>query len=341
MDSPKTLYQIADYEIREYIKVYLSIAKETIGLTNIKPEHLEDLRAQRIVSAGFGLPIQQTTPQNVYEEWQRRQAIAFDLETGITAGVYSNLRVVAESFYSQLFEATSGFRDFDSSFIAENPYLLPLLQHLSGIFSKSKLKETIGSASDNKISKPAAERLASLLAARVNPDTVEKGEILKRLESTLEGIVRDLVGRVLLESIVDVALRQRNLKFLREEQYKSIAGVVYDFRADFILPNEKVPKVFIEVRKSSSRHASLYAKDKMFSAINWKGKTPGLLGVLVIDGPWTGETLRVMADVFDYVVPIGRVDELVRNIEAYINGDETKLKWLIDFRINPANPITK
>jgi len=74
----------------------------------------------------------------------------------------------------------------------------------------------------------------------------------------------------------------------------------------------------------------------MFSAINWKGKTTDLLAVLVVDGEWTGETLRVMANVFDYVVPIGRVDELVRSIEAYLKGDRRKLKWLIDFRIRPA-----
>jgi len=194
----------------------------------------------------------------------------------------------------------------------------------------------VGSVSDNSISKPAAERLSRLLSERVDPAHVVKGEILKRLESTLEGIVRDLVGRVLLESIVDAALRRRGLSFLREEQYESLAGVVYDFRADFVLPDATTPKVFIEVRKSSSRHASLYAKDKMFSAINWKGKTTDLLAVLVVDGEWTGETLRVMANVFDYVVPIGRVDELVRSIEAYLKGDRSKLKWLIDFRIRPA-----
>jgi hypothetical protein len=48
--------------------------------------------------------------------------------------------------------------------------------------------------------------------------------------------------------------------------------------------------VFIEVRKSSSRHASLYAKDKMFSAINWKGKTPDLLAALVVDGVETSRS---------------------------------------------------
>ena len=76
----------------------------------------------------------------------------------------------------------------------------------------------------------------------------------------------------------------------------------------------------------------------MFSAINWKGKNSSLLAVLVVDGEWTRETLRVMANVFDYVVPITRVTELVETVSAYLDGDTSKLKWLIQFRITPATP---
>jgi hypothetical protein len=75
----------------------------------------------------------------------------------------------------------------------------------------------------------------------------------------------------------------------------------------------------------------------MFSAINWKGHNPKMLAILVVDGEWTGETLRVMANVFDYVVPIPRITELVDTLDAYIKGDTSKLKWLIDFKITKAN----
>jgi hypothetical protein len=74
----------------------------------------------------------------------------------------------------------------------------------------------------------------------------------------------------------------------------------------------------------------------MFSAINWKGKRKDMLAILVVDGEWTGETLRVMAKVFDYVVPISRIPELVETVGAYLAGDTSKLKWLIEFRIDPA-----
>ncbi len=330
-----TLYQIADQEIRKCIEAYLTLSKATLGLTNVSADHVRDERARTIMLAGLGIRAAMT-PEEAVEEWKRRHAIPFDLETAIAADVYRDIRQAGERFLNALEAATGNFKTFDPAYIQKNPCLLPLLQHLGGVFSKAALKKLIGGVSDNMISGPAAERLAQLLRERVNPASVNKGEILKRLESTLEGIVRDLVGRVLLESIVDSALRDKGVTFQREEEYNAFAGVVYDFRADFVAPDADKPMVFIEVRKSSSRHASLYAKDKMFSAINWKGHNAKLLAVLVVDGEWTGETLRVMANVFDYVVPIARVAELVDTVDAYIKGDTTKLKWLIDFRITAA-----
>jgi hypothetical protein len=334
IDESSTLYRIADVEIRSCIATYLELMEATHGLTNVTPENLRDERARTIVLAGLGLQTSNIpSPEEAYEEWQRRQAVPFDLEVAITVGVYRNIRERSSALLDYVEAQTNGFRNFDPSFINRNPHLLPIFLHLSGIFSKAALKRIVGSISDNSISRPASTRLAELLTQRVVPDSVNKGEILQRLESTLEGIVRDLVGRVLLESIVDSALRSRDVLFQREEEYASLAGVIYNFRADFVLPNAEQPLAFIEVRKSSSRHASLYAKDKMFSAINWKGRNPKLLAVLVVDGEWTKETLRVMANVFDYIVPIGRVPELVDTIKDYLNGDESKLKWLIEFRI--------
>jgi hypothetical protein len=336
-----TLYQIANAEIRRCIEAYLSSTKVTKDLADVTPEILEDERKRTILLAGLGVHQQELNAVEAHEEWKRRQAIPFDLEAGITIGVYQNIRQSGVRFLDYVEEKTNGFTEFDPEFIQNNPYLLPILQHLSGVFSKSSLKKYVGSVSDTSISKPAAKRLSELLKERVVPAYVNKGEILQRLESTLEGIVRDLVGRVLLESIVDSALRKLDLPFQREEEYSSLAGVVYDFRADFVLPNAKEPMAFIEVRKSSSRHASLYAKDKMFSAINWKGQKPKLLAVLIVDGEWTRETLRVMAKVFDYVVPIGRVPDLVETLKAYLEGDASKLKWLIEFRIKPASPSSR
>jgi hypothetical protein len=339
INESSTLYRIANAEIRSCISTYLELMEATRGLTNVTPENLEDERVRTIVLAGLGVQISTRRPSReaAHEEWQRRQAVPFDSEAAITTGVYKNIRARSAALLDYVEVQTDGFQTFDPNFINKNPYLLPIFLHLSGIFSKAALKRIVGSVSDNSISRPASIRLAELLTKRVMPNSINKGEILQRVESTLEGIVRDLVGRVLLESIVDSALRSRNVPFQREEEYSTLPGVVYNFRADFVLPNAEEPLAFIEVHKSSSRHASLYAKDKMFSAINWKGRNAKLLAVLVVDGEWTRETLRVIANVFDYVVPIERIPELVDTIKAYLDGDESKLKWLIDFRITAAS----
>ena len=334
----KSLYELANEEIRACISDYLEMAKTTNALTNILPQHLNTFRKRVILLKGLDLDNFNLTPEEVVTEWQRRLAVPFDLETGITYGVYTNIRQSGTSYLDEIEQQTEGFKNFPEDFIKENPHFLPIFQHLSGIFSKAALKKLIGSSvSDKVISKKSAVKLAQLLKAKVDPNSVNKGEILQRLESTLEGIVRDLVGRVLLESIVNSALNEKGITFKRENDYSSLSGVIYNFRADFVIPDEISPLAFIEVRKSSSRHASLYAKEKMFSAINWKGKHKEILGILCVDGEWTSETLRIMANIFDYVIPISRIIDLTNILSEYIAGDKTKLKWLVEFSIKAAN----
>jgi hypothetical protein len=331
-----TLYQLADAEIRSCIADYLALIADTNGFTAVQAVSIDTSRKAVILLAGFNCSLDNISAENAVREWERRRAIPFDVEAGITAGVYANIRNAGIRYLEEIKNGTDGFRRWEPDFIRTNPHTLPLLQHLAGIFSKAALKKQVGNLSDNNISLPAAKRLATLLEARVVSQDVREGEILKRLESTLEGIVRDLIGRVMLESIVESALKAAKIPFKREDEYASLSGVVYDFRADFVVPDEKSPKAFIEVRKSSSRHASLYAKDKMFSAINWKGKHREMLAILVVDGEWTVETLRVMAHVFDYVIPLRHVNDLAAAVAEYLAGDTKKLKWLIDFKITPA-----
>jgi len=334
----KTIYELANEEMQRLIGVYLKLAEKTDTLSNLQPEHVADEDSRRIVLAGIGSPLdpKATSPQQVVAEWSRMKAVPFDMETSITSGVYHCIRQYGQELLDAVEKETKGFSSFMPDYIFGHPYLLPVFQHLAGLFSKAALKRKMGSASDRAIAPPVAEKLAVLLNERQLGRIVNKGEILQRLESTLEGLVRDLVGKVLLESVVANALKERLLPFQRESDYRTLKGIVYDFRADFVLPSVAEPLAFIEVRKSSTRHASLYAKDKMFSAINWKGKNKDLLGVLLVDGPWTTATLKVMAKVFDYVIPITRVHEVAEVLEAYLKGDKSKLRWLIEFRISPS-----
>lgn len=334
--SSDTIYGIATTSMKQCIQTYLALAKTTNAFASVKESDFSDPIARVILLAGKGADTRISSPAEALLEWSRRTAIPFDVESGVSFGVYVDARRRGDDLFKLAETLTKDFTEFDPLTISQTPQLLPIWQHLCGIFSKAALKKEVGSVSDVGISRPAGKRISELLKARVTPSRINKQDILQRLESTLEGIVRDLVGRLLLESIVDSALRDNGITFKRENEYPALAGVIYDFRADFVLPDEKNALAFIEVRKSSSRHASLYAKDKMFSAINFKGKKKDILAVVVVDGEWTGETLRAMANIFDYVVPIGQVNELSKTLAAYLKGDKSKLKWLITFKIEPA-----
>ena len=261
-----------------------------------------------------------------------RLAIPFNIELAATGILYRRLRSFTDDLIKYAYDETRNFSEVTPEWIAANARCLPVFMHVAGAFSKQELKRQIGSASDRAISKPAAKKIAALLS-KVAGAVPDQARIQERIKATVEGIVRDLVGRLLLEQFVAAALRRHHVPFRREEEYRSLAGVVYDFRADFVVPDAAAPMAFLEVRKSSSRHASLYAKDKMFSAINWKGQHEKCLAILVIDGPWTDVTLKIMARVFDYVIPIGQVDEVAARVRAYLDGDTSVLQWLIQFRI--------
>lgn len=332
----ETLYQLADAEIRSCVADYLVLSMDTRGFSDVLESSIDSPRKGVILLAGINASTEDVSAENVVREWQRRKAIPLDVEAGVTEGVYMNIRGAGIRYLEEVRAGTNGFRKWPPDFIREHAHTLPLLQHLAGVFSKASLKKLVGQVSDNLISRPAAGRLAFLLESRVVPEQVREGEILQRLEATLEGIVRDLVGRVMLETIVESALQNAGIGYKREDEYSRLSGVIYNHRADFVIPDETAPKAFIEVRKSSSRHASLYAKDKMFSAINWKGKHQDILGILVVDGEWTTETLKIMSGVFDYVVPLRHVNDLAVTVAQYVAGDASKLRWLIDFKITPA-----
>ena len=265
--------------------------------------------------------------------WLARLAVPFSIELAATGTLYRQIKVFTDNLIRFAYAETNNFIGITSKWIYENPHCLPVFMHVAGSFSKQELKKQIGSASDRSISKPASAKIAELLKKAAETSLPDPSRVSERIKATVEGIVRDLVGRLLLEQFVASALTRNGVPFLREEEYKNLEGVIYDFRADFVVPSATEPMAFLEVRKSSSRHASLYAKDKMFSAINWKGRHEKCLGVLIVDGPWTDVTLKILSRVFDYVVPINQVDEVASKIRAYLDGDATVLQWLIHFKI--------
>jgi hypothetical protein len=334
-----TLYRLAADAMKDYIEIYLALGKESDGFSNIQNLDLTSRNSRLVIINGFSMELDPdtSTSEEIQREAARMLAVTLDTESAITAGVYEKMRLFAGSLMDRLLQETDEFQSLSSEYLSSNPGFLPFFQQLAGLRSKSELKREVGNASDNSISKRVAEKLLERIERNLRTRTFSKERLLQAVEPTLEGIVRDLVGKVLLENIVADALSDLQVPFMRESEYKSLRGVVYDFRADFVIPDAQNPVAFIEVRKSSTRHASLYAKDKMFSAINWKGRNKRLLGILVVEGPWTRETLRVMANVFDYVTPLTRISQVVEVIKSYLDGDRTKLKWLVNFSIEEAD----
>lgn len=333
-----SIYQQAKKIMDLEIARYLSLIDATNGFTQIYPEHLSDYQTATLFAAGIAsqLPSKDSNYEDyLVSEFNRKSAIKFDIEIGVCKGVYLKLRPFMQELFDEAFSLTKGFSEFDSISIKDRPYLLPVFQNSLGL-SKAQLKRKVGSVSDVSISKPASEKLCELLNSQYSRINIEKNLILQRMETTLEGIVRDLVGRILFEEVVADALDRHEVKYLREKEYSSLSGVIYDFRSDFVLPNPETPIAFIEVRKSSSRHASLYAKDKMFSAINWKGKHKEVIGVIVVEGEWTQATLKTMSLVFDYVVPLSKVTELAKILKKALDGDKSILKWIVEFTVTAS-----
>jgi hypothetical protein len=337
-DLMETIYSKATIAINEEILVYLDLIKQSDGFQKLETKLFGNIDTARLFANGLGVEI----PDDVqdYGNWlisehQRKIAVKFDIEGAVTYGVYRKVRDYVSSLYDKIEVITSGFSDISETHILANPWSIPIFQNILGL-SKAQLIKKVGSVSDSSISKPAAKRFSELLNEKVKSLTITKSNTLQRLEITIEGIVRDLVGRILFEEVVATALSKEEVPFLREDQYSGLSGVVYNIRADFVIPNEKDPIAFIEVRKSSSRHASLYAKDKMFSAINWKGKHKNLIGVIIVEGDWTQASLQVMATIFDYVVPLEKINDLAKILKLAVSGDDRILKWLIEFSITKS-----
>lgn len=330
----ETLYEYAGKMMQESINHYFELVEQTENFTTFDEDSFREEYAKQMILAGKSQEYLGLTQEQCLDAVERVSAIPFDIEKGVSAFVYENSRLHIEKLIAEARRITDGFSKIDADEIKARPYLLPIWQAALNISSKSNLKTIFGSASDQNISGPSSLKITNYAESYFEKNVISDIQIKERTERTLEGIVRDLVGRMLYEAIVKDALDKAGVPYLPEEDYNGIEGVVYKFRADFVIPNEKAPLAFIEVRKSSSRHASLYAKDKMFSAINWKGKHKKMLGIVVAEGEWTNESLASMAKVFDYVVPVSKSKDLAEKIKRYLEGDESILKWIIDFEIH-------
>jgi hypothetical protein len=337
----QTLYQFGKDATLRLIVDYLGLLDATDSLTNIQVEHFQDPKWCLLLLGGKGVPRDEvpTAATDAYAIYQARQAISHDIQSAVSGPLYTEMRNHAAALAARATSVSQGYTELSADDLRAEPELLPIFMHAAGIFSMSVLRKDVGHVSDTGLSKKASETLAPYLAERFAPD-VDPARLVDRLGSTIEGQVRDLLGRYLLEAVVEQAFNRAGVSFQREKEYGSLEGVVYDHRADFVVPNANDPLLFVEVRRSSARHSSLYAKDKMFSAINWKGRHQKLIGVLITDGEWSRHSQLALARVFDDVLPVAHADELAHVASAYVEGDESKLLRLIHFEIEAPGSAT-
>jgi hypothetical protein len=338
MSDKQTLHQFAKREMATIVASLIELSDLTGNFQNYPVgAAAQDQQTARLLLAGRGYDVARLPDQREWPMlWLARAALPFDIERAATTELYTRVVPFVAEMVAAAFRDTAAFSSVAPEWVKSNAHLLPIMMHAAGVFSKQELKRRFGTVSDTAVSAKKSEAIAAEFA-RIGPAAIpDEARIRERMKATTEGVVRDLVGR-LLEAFVEKALTDTGVAFLKEEDYDSLSGVVYDFRADFVIPNETAPKAFIEVRKSSGRHASLYAKDKMFSAINWKGRHQQAIGVLVVDGSWSGASLTVLANVFDYVVPLGQVPQVARRVKQYLEGDQSALRWLITFKVEPAS----
>jgi hypothetical protein len=80
----KTLYQVADDEIRKCIDDYLILIDETNNLSNVSIDSLNTQRKIVILLSGKGVQKINHGSKEAINEWNRRKAIPFDIESRIT-----------------------------------------------------------------------------------------------------------------------------------------------------------------------------------------------------------------------------------------------------------------
>lgn len=247
-----------------------------------------------------------------------------DFEHAVAAGqvVAGKLRIRAAEIVDFVFKETAQMTNVTPDWIMAHPYALPVFVNATGTVSKKKFKShfKLTNATDRNIGRTDATRIAD----GIQPDMViAPREIVAGMESLIEGIVRDQIGKVVNEAFIQQALDRLDVPYVRDEGGSNqIEGLVSASRADIAVPHNNNPKVFIEVRKSTANHASLYASSLMFSALDRRGKHPDSLAIMLYDGAWSGATKALMENAFHYVFHVLESDRAAEIVKRHLSGEE-------------------
>ena len=291
----------------------------TNGFNSPSLEHFENPIFSIMLMAGRGLD-QHSTPKKNYTAYMASSGV-FKHHFATTEVTKDYLMSCASRILDYTFSETENLKKINADWVTKNPFCLPVLINAVTDISKREFakKHKTTKANDIKIGATDANRFIKSLEGK---EIRSKSDILASIAKTVEGIVRNLVGKIVNESFVDVALSKLDIPYVRDNGTKApIKGYWKSSQADFAIPNNESPKAYIEVRGCTASHASVYAGNLSFTCLNRRIKHPGCLSILIYDNEWTSATLRELAEQFDYVINVQESYRAAEIIKRHLSGE--------------------
>lgn len=295
---------------------------ETDGFRAVGASHFDCEDNACLLLAGKGLTTLDCPADN-FRAWEAC-ARMFSHAEAASGIVTSQLRSASEMIVDRVMSETKHMREVTVDWIVENPFSFPVFINATGTCSKKKYKKdlSLSGASDRRIGPKDAERIVRAL----KPDNVlSKGEIVAGMQGLIEGIVRDQIGKVVNEDFVRLALDSLDLSYVRDEGGTQLVKGRYSAsRTDFAMPCNENPKVFIDVRKSATNHASHYASDLSNSVADRITAHPECLAILVYDGEWTAPALERVQLAYDHVFSVVDSGDAAAVAERHVKGEDMR-----------------
>ncbi|MCS4088789.1 hypothetical protein [Rhizobium sp. BK176] len=301
-----------------------SLFLTTSGFSKVCEEDFACPEKGPLLLAGKRLTCLGSAKENI-EAW-KTAGVVFEHADAAGRVVAAKLRIRAAEMVNFVFDETAQLTRVTPEWIMAHPYTLPVFANATGTVSKKRFKNQfkLTAASDRSIGRTDATRIVE----GIQPGMVlAPREVVAGMESLIEGIVRDQIGKVVNEAFIQQALDRRDVPYVRDEGGSNqIEGLVSASRADIAAPDNSDPKVFIEVRKSTANHASLYASSLMFSALDRRGRHPNSLAIMLYDGAWSGATKALMENAFHYVFHVLESDQAADIVKRHLDGEDMRPK---------------
>jgi hypothetical protein len=330
----KSLPETAAKEMGAVSACLQTLFLSTGGFKNASAEDFEDPLCRDLLMAGKRLGCLDSPEANM-DAWHG-SSVSFAHSVAAGTVVTAKLRRQAEKIVKFVFDATSSLTDMTVDWIVGHPFALPVFASATGTTSKKfKSEQNIGNTRDWRIGRTDAARIvATLKSGKILP----KREIMAGMESVIEGIVRDKIGKVINEDFVKRALDDHGIPYLRDAGGSAvIEGIIGASRADFAIPEAAAPKAFIEVRKSGTNHASMFSNDLSMTVIDRISRHPECVAILLIDGAWSAPAKGKLERVFDHVFHVLESDKAAATIKRHLGGEDMRRRGRLYLTSQPPS----